>query len=48
LAKVVALFQGAEIKESQIHRLFHLEHEGRRNKHPRDMGLYRAHGAGAV
>ena len=43
LAKVMALFQRAEIKESQIHRLFHLEHEWRRDEYPRDVCLNQAH-----
>src|SRR5438105_9242301 len=38
---MMALFQRAEIKKSEIHWLLHFEDERRRNKHPGDVRLDR-------
>ena len=42
-AKVMALFQRAEIEKAEIHRLLHLEDERRRDEDPGNVGLNRAH-----
>ena len=42
-AKIPAFFQCAEIEKAEIHRLLHFKDERRRNEHPRNVGLNRAH-----
>ena len=42
-AKVVALFERAEIEKAEIHGLLHFEDEGRSDEDPRDVCLNRAH-----
>ena len=48
LAKVTALFQRAEIKKPELHRLLHFEDKRRRDEHPRDVGLHQTHFRRAV
>ena len=40
---MAAFFQCTEIEKAEIHRFLHFEDEGRRNEHPRDVGLNSAH-----
>src|SRR5881227_3917604 len=43
LAKVVSLFQGAEVEEAEVNRFFYFENERRGDEDPRNVGLPQQH-----
>ena len=42
-AKVVSLFQGAEVEEAEVNRFFYFENERRGDEDPRNVGLPQQH-----